>query len=155
MADGLPATSVAALAILALALAVSVVTDLRDRLILDVVTFPALAIELLLAAVAGGRPGLWTAIGGVALLWLPLYLCSLPRRPWMGEGDAKLMAVVGAVAGWPGAVNVLFWVSVAGGVQAVLALAWARVTGQPRPDYVPYGVAVAAGSVCAFLFPAV
>jgi Flp pilus assembly protein protease CpaA len=149
---GQPWTVVAAAAILVVALIASVITDLRSRLILDVVTLPALGGVLLLATIAGGRPALLNAIGGGACLWLPLFLCSLPKRPWIGEGDAKLMAVVGAVAGWPTALVVLFWVSIAGGVQALLAILWARLAGSERPAHVPYGVAIAAGTVGAFLW---
>ena len=147
---GIPWPVTASLAVLGLCLAISVYTDLRWRLILDVVTAPALLLELLLLGQAGGKEQLYSSLAGMAALFLPLFLSSLPKRPLIGEGDAKLMAVVGAAAGWPSALLVLFWVSVAGGVQAAAALAWARVRRQEKPEYVPYGVAIAAGTVLAW-----
>ena len=138
------------LAVLALCLAISVYTDLRWRLILDVVTAPALLLELLLLGLAGGHEQLVSSLTGTAVLFVPLFLASLPKRPLIGEGDAKLMAVVGAAAGWPSALLVLFWVSIAGGVQAAAALAWARLRGAEKPEYVPYGVAIAAGAALAW-----
>ncbi len=137
--------------VLGLCLAISLYTDLRHRLILDVVTAPALLAELLLLGQAGGREQLYSSLIGMAVLFVPLLLSSLPKRPLIGEGDAKLMAVVGAAAGWPSALLVLFWVSVAGGVQAAAALAWARMRGGEKPEYVPYGVAIAAGTVLAWV----
>ena len=70
----------------------------------------------------------------------------------MGLGDVKLMALAGAVAGWPSALAVLLYVSVAGGVQALLWLFVAWVRGAERPRSVPYGVAIAAGTIAAFFF---
>jgi prepilin signal peptidase PulO-like enzyme (type II secretory pathway) len=141
----------ASLVVMGLCLFASVVTDLKWRLIRDVVTAPALLLELLLLGHAGGPAQLHSSLLGMAALFVPLFLASLPRRPLVGEGDAKLMAVVGAEAGWPSALLVLFWVSVAGGVQALLAIAWARLRGEERPEYVPYGVAIAAGAALAWV----
>ena len=153
----------ATLFVLAAALVISAVTDLLRRTIYDAVTLPALALELLLLAYAGGRGQLLSSIGGVALLWLPLFLGSFvdaaggrlrirwaPERAVFGEGDAKLMAVAGAAAGWPSAVLVLVWVSLATGVQAALALLWARLRGREKPVYVPMGLAIAAGTLLAW-----
>ena len=153
-AAAIPPAIWAALSVLTLALAVSVVTDLKWRLILDLVTLPALALELGLLTFTGGREQLFSSITGVAVLWLPMFLASLPKRPLIGEGDAKLMAVVGAAAGWPGALIVIFWVSVAGGVQALAAILLARLRGRPKPDYVPYAVAIAAGALIAWTYGA-
>ena len=147
----IPWPTTASLVVLGLCLVLSVYTDLRFRLILDVVTAPALLLELVLLGQAGGREQLYSSLTGMAVLFVPLFLSSLPKRPLIGEGDAKLMAVVGAAAGWPSALLVLFWVSVAGGVQAAGALAWARVRGGERPESVPYAVAIAAGTVLAWV----
>jgi prepilin signal peptidase PulO-like enzyme (type II secretory pathway) len=162
----------ASLAVLALCLAISVYTDLRARLILDKVTLPALAFELLLAGAIGGRPLLVEALGGMLLCWLPIFVASLipasvaarfsrrsaeefdPGAVMMGEGDAKLMAVVGATAGagggWTFALGALVWVSIAGGAQGVIAQIWSRLQGNDKPVFVPFCVAIAAGTVLAW-----
>jgi len=75
---------------------------------------------------------------------------------WIGAGDVKLMALSGAVsgaaAGWPFSLTILLYVAVAGGVQAALWLLAAKLRGLEKPKYVPYGVAVAAGTLAAFLW---
>jgi len=134
-----------AIGVLGAALAISVVSDLRARLIYNWVTLPALAIELGLAALASGWPGLGWSIVGMLVCAGPLALGSMFGA--MGMGDVKLMAVVGAVAGWPASLPVLFIVSVAGGLQAAGQLLYARARGHKRPKYVPYGVAIAAGTL--------
>ena len=144
------------LAVLFAALAVSVVTDLKKRLILNAVTLPALAIAAVCVLCLGGLPLLGESALGALVCAGPLALAML--RGWMGAGDVKLMALCGAVAGaaagWPFSLMVLLYVAVAGGVQALLWIAVAKVRGQEKPKYVPYGVAIAAGTVTAFLWGA-
>ena len=151
MSGALPvAAAWTGLAALALALAISVATDLRSRLVLNLVTLPALAVVLLCAFVGGGRARLVSSLLGVLACAGPFLLASLPG--WIGMGDVKLMAVVGAALGWPVALAALFWVTVAGGVQAALQLLVARVRGAEKPRYVPYACAIAAGTLAAFFF---
>jgi prepilin peptidase CpaA len=118
------------------------------------VTLPALAIVLGCFAWLGGSDGWTTALFdsllGVAICAGPLLLASL--RGAVGMGDVKLMAIAGAAAGWPSAIAVLVYVSVAGGVQALSWIAAARLRGLERPRHVPYGVAIAAGTVAAFFW---
>lgn len=132
------------------ALLASVVTDLRSRLILNAVTFPALALIFALLGVAGGWPLLRGALLGCAACALPFFLAALPG--WIGMGDVKLLAVAGAAAGWPGALAILLFVGAAGGVQAALQILWARMLRKAPPRRVPYACAIAAGTVAAFLF---
>ena len=136
-----------ALITLFLALVISVVTDLKKHLILNVVTYPALAIVAICF--------FW--LGGIALLaesGLGILVCAGPfalmmLRDWMGAGDVKLMAVVGAVsgaaAGWPFSLTILVYVAVVGGIQAAIWMIAGR-------KYVPYGVSIAVGTAAAFVF---
>ena len=143
-----------ALATLALALAISVVTDLRSRLILNVVTLPALAIVAACFLWLGGFALLARSAIGVLVCAGPFAL--MMWRGWMGAGDVKLMAVAGAVsgaaAGWTFSLAVLLSVATAGGVQSAAWMLAARLRGAGRPRYVPYGVAIALGTAAAFLF---
>lgn len=156
MDDLLAAPLPAKIALLTLfvALAISVVTDLRQRLILNAVTLPALAIVAICFLWLGGLSLLLSAAIGAAVCAGPFLLMML--RDWMGAGDVKLMAVCGAVAGaaagWPFSLAVLLYVAVAGGVQSLLWIAAAKARGQERPKYVPYGVSIAAGTLFAFVW---
>ena len=125
-------------------------TDLRRRLILNVVTLPAigliLAVDLLSA---NGVAQLLSSLVGLAVCGGLFFLASLPG--WMAAGDVKLIAVVGAALGWPFCLSALLCVALAGGVQAALWLMTARVAGWEKPKYVPYAVSIAAGTAAAFL----
>jgi len=142
-----------ALLALGVALAVSVATDLRDRRILNVVTYPALLVCAGCALWLGGLPLLLEAAFGAFLCAAPL--AAALWRGWMGAGDVKLMAlaglVAGAAAGWGFALGVLLDVAVAGGAQALLWIGAARIRGQAPPRTVPYALAIAAGVTWAFV----
>jgi prepilin signal peptidase PulO-like enzyme (type II secretory pathway) len=61
------------------------------------------------------------------------------------------MAVVGAALGWPFSLLALVVITIAGGAQAVIWLLAARLGGREKPRYVPYAVAIAAGTFASFL----
>jgi Flp pilus assembly protein protease CpaA len=144
-----PWTVRAALATVALALAISVASDLRERLIRNRVTLPALALVIALSGAAGGWPLVQSCLLGMVICALPLLVAAIPG--WVGMGDVKLMAVCGAAAGFPAAVAVLVLVTVAGGLQAALQLGVARIRGTARPTHLPYACSIAAGTLAAFL----
>jgi prepilin peptidase CpaA len=138
-----------ALVVLLCALAVSVVTDLRRRRILNLVTYPAMLVSAASVIWLGGLGLLGQSAVGILICAGPLAAASF--RGWIGPGDVKLMAVVGmvsgAMGGWPFSLSILFWVVIAGGLQAALWLLTATVRGQARPRTVPYAVAIAAGTL--------
>ena len=156
MADllGSPLPARIMLGVLFAALLISVVTDLRRRLILNVVTLPALLAICACIVWQGGLALLAEAALGLIVCAGPLALATFRRA--MGWGDVKLIAlpgaVAGAAAGWPFALTILLYVSVAGGVQAIAWIVAAKMRGHERPRYVPYGVSIAAGTIAAFLW---
>ncbi len=143
-----------ALGTLAVALGISVVTDLRSRLILNVVTLPALVVVCGCVLWLGGLSLLADAALGILVCAGPFALMML--RGWMGAGDVKLMAVCGAVSGaaggWPFSLSVLLYVALAGGLQSAAWMLAAKARNRERPKYVPYGLAIAAGTLSAFLW---
>jgi Flp pilus assembly protein protease CpaA len=57
----------------------------------------------------------------------------------------------GAASGWLFSLTVLVDVAIAGGVQALLSIAAARLRGRSPPATVPYAVAIAGGVTWAFV----
>jgi prepilin peptidase CpaA len=145
-----------ALVTLFLALAISLVTDLRRRLILNAVTMPALAIVAVCFFWLGGFPLLADSALGLLVCAGPLALATMVNSKLWGWGDIKLIAVSGAVAGaaagWGFAFTVLVYVSIVGGAQVLLWMLTAKLRGQDLPKYVPYGVSIAVGTAAAFFW---
>jgi leader peptidase (prepilin peptidase)/N-methyltransferase len=133
--------------------------DLERRLVLNRVTYPTMALALLLSgarALPGDPMGLASVtpnpvsalLGGLigfAVIFLPAWL----SKGGIGGGDVKLGALMGLVLGFPAVLAGLFWGIVAGGVGAVILLV-TRVRG--RRDAVPYAPFLAAGAWIALLY---
>jgi prepilin peptidase CpaA len=100
--------------------------DLRYRKIPNWATLPGIVLGLGMSISFGGwggmkASGLGFLIGFVALL--VLFVLG-----WMGGGDVKLMAAVGALKGYPFVVSALFYSLIVGVVIGVAMLIWNRKT---------------------------
>jgi prepilin peptidase CpaA len=165
---------------LALAI-IAAVFDVRQRRIPNRLTYPGIVLGLVLRGVLlrGGRfglNGLGSAVAGLLLAGGVMFLFYAVRA--MGAGDVKLMAAVGSLVGPGHAVVVLLATAICGGVMAigyavyrgqmwatvrnvasVLRFhAWAGLQAHPELNLdnptalrMPYGLAIAAGTLYALL----
>ena len=151
----------AAIAILVVC-GLAVLTDIRQRRILNVVTFPAIAIGLTLNTGANGFTGLAFAISGL-LLGVLLFLVPVAFMG-RGAGDLKLLAALGALGGPAFAVWTALLSGVAGGIFALAVLLAKRRFGVVLAGYaldaqtgqfpvarsnirLPYAVPIAVGAL--------
>ena len=79
-------------------------------------TFPALLLGLATHLALAGRAGLLASLAGMAVVGVALIPGWCLR--WMGAGDVKLMAAIGAWLAFPHAVIALLASLIAGGVIA-------------------------------------
>ncbi|HEX8441484.1 A24 family peptidase [Archangium sp.] len=163
-------THIALWTALGVALVISVATDVLRRQILDVVTYPLVAMALGVRLWAEGVGDLESGLvsGVVSGAGLALMLVPAAVGGKMGWGDVKLMAGVGAVLGFPAVLAAAAFISLVGALQAVVTLLWhgavwetlaevvrrwavkARLINEgaasgPR-RHIPYGVAIALGT---------
>jgi len=112
--------------LLAIALSISVIEDIRRQKIPNLVTFPTMVLAIGYHAVTGGVDGfLFSTTGlfsGIGLFIIPYLMGG------MGAGDAKLMGAAGAIFGVKGICIASFLVYVAGGIYALILFAM-------HPDY--------------------
>lgn len=86
--------------VVSVALVVGSVTDLRDRVIPDVLTLPAAGLVALSGLVAGPPfPSLLAGLLTATMICLPLGAISILRPASFGMGDVKLIAVMALAAG--------------------------------------------------------
>ena len=151
-------------------LALATRADVRTRTIPNRLTFPALLLGVAMHTALNGSAGLSSSLAGLGLagaVLLPGYLFR-----WMGAGDVKLMAAVGAWLAWPLAlVAVLASLIMGGAISLVVALrrrmlrrallgagliAQSVISGSDMSAPVttgvrfPFAVAVFAGSIISF-----
>lgn len=155
-------------AIVVIIMATAVYYDLRERRIPNWLTIPGLGLGLLLHVIDGGAAGLVNALlgagVGAALLVLPFAL------GWMGGGDLKLLAAIGALMGVSFTLSTLLFGLAAGGLIALVwlgvkrsllsSLKYMLVVWLPMPGTkpqalkapIPFGPALALGVLVAFFW---
>ncbi len=136
------------------ALLVLTVLDLQYFWLPDVITLPGIALGLM-SALIFPHPGFGGALLAASLGWAffrgvawAYEKVTRGKRQGIGEGDAKLMAFIGAVLGLKALPWVLFGSAVLGSL-AGLAAAWRSDQGRFTP--IPYGPFLVAGAL-SFLF---
>ena len=118
--------------------------DLRTREIPDWISIVLVASAV--GAAAFGLAGIqWWMVATGGLLGLAIGL-ALFRFANFGGGDAKLIAAIGTLLGPLGLLFVLFWMALAGGLLALIAMA------RGQRDYA-YGPAIAAGYLAYLVWP--
>jgi len=131
-------------AAVAVMLLISLVTDLRNRKILNVVTLPAMLFGIVYHTFASGVSGFSSA--GLGLL-LGLGLLIVPYlMGGMGAGDVKLLAAVGAWCGPAFVYQTFVFTAIAGGAIAAVILT-ARGEWRNSLKRIGYGMGALQGSV--------
>lgn len=125
------------------------ITDARHYLIPDALSLGGLGAGLALALLPG-PPSLLTSLIGAALGFGVLLAVGLLgewvfKKPAMGGGDIKMMAMVGAFLGPAGAMLTIFLGALAG------TIVFAPLSVKTKKE-VPFGVFLGLGAAIAFLF---
>ncbi|ASK61825.1 prepilin peptidase [Virgibacillus phasianinus] len=157
-----------------LILTISIITDLRNRKILNIVTLPAILIALAFHTITTGLDGfLFSGQGflvGLGLLLIPFLMGGI------GAGDVKLLAAIGALKGTVFVLYTGIYAGIIGGLIAIFILVKQRKLGftlkhmlfsavflkgtkgslQVPADKgntlsIPYAVSIAIGAILTFL----
>lgn len=106
--------------ILSTVLLISFVTDIKERKILNIVTFPAILFGLIYHSILNGMSGIaYSGLGfllGFGLLLVPFLLGG------MGAGDVKLMAAIGALTGMNFTLQAFVFIALIGGGISILLI---------------------------------
>lgn len=138
--------------------------DWEHQLILNVITYPMAVIAIALLAIDSFVPGvslygnrifipatsLYSGLISGAVLFILFLVLVLFRPGSMGMGDAKLVALIGFVSGFPLVIFSMLIGIVIGGIVAIFLLATKR---KGRKDVIPYGTFLAMGPIIAMLLP--
>lgn len=130
------------------ALILITVTDLEHRLILDVVTYPAMAVALVGSFFMPNMTLVRALIGGAIGFGL-FYVLAIASRGGLGGGDVTLMGFVGLATGFPVVIVAILAGILFGGLGAGLLLALGRVG---RKSAIAYGPYLVLGAAFALLY---
>ncbi|MCP4714760.1 MAG: hypothetical protein GY868_06545 [Deltaproteobacteria bacterium] len=147
----------------------SAVTDGTRKKIYNIQTYPAMLCGLVLGYLYGEWPGLLMSFAGLLVglaLLFAVYLIG-----GIGAGDVKLLGAIGALQGTTFVLWTMFYTALVGGAMAFAVIIWQGTARQtlkniiglcrhplqqtkntPAQDsqYLPYGIAIAAGGLWAF-----
>jgi prepilin signal peptidase PulO-like enzyme (type II secretory pathway) len=107
-------------------LAALAVVDFTTKMIPDVLTLPAIAYALTLAAIVNGGPSVIQAGFGVVVGGGFLLVLAVVTRGGIGGGDIKLVAMLGSALGWKGALLAFALSQLGGGVVVLYLLLTGR-----------------------------
>jgi leader peptidase (prepilin peptidase)/N-methyltransferase len=122
--------------------------DLRHRLVLNVVVYPAVPLTLLIRLLSPHPVVSSALLGGAAGLAFFLVV-MLVGRGALGAGDVKLAAFIGVVVGFPEVLWALALGIVAGGLGALLVLITRR---GGLKSYIPYAPFLCLGAMLVLLY---
>ena len=150
--------SLAAYAVLGLALVAISAVDLERQIIPNRLVYPTLALMAPLLVVASAVDDRWGALGRAAIggagAFAAFYAIHVAVPRGMGFGDVRLAGLIGGATGWLGfgPLFVAFLAAfVLGALIGVVAMA---VTGAGRKTRVPFGPFLAAGAAIAVVWGA-
>ena len=132
------------------ALVIVTAQDLADWTIPNEITFPGIPLGIALALVGmawGAGSGLrvtdvfdaiaGAALGGGILFALDRVTVFVLKKPGMGFGDVKLLAMIGAFLGWQGTLATLVIASMVGSIVGIALILYFRYLGVPEATDAP------------------
>jgi leader peptidase (prepilin peptidase)/N-methyltransferase len=133
--------------------ALILITDMERRLILNVVTYPAIMLGFVASFLVPGVTW-WSALMGGAIGLTFFFLVAVVGHAAfgsgaMGAGDVKLALFVGLVTGYPLVIEAIV-LTILIGAAVSLVLLVTRV--RSLSDYVPYGPFLIAGAMITLLW---
>ncbi|MCP4714792.1 MAG: prepilin peptidase [Deltaproteobacteria bacterium] len=135
------------------ALIVITVIDLQHQIIPDVISLPGIPICFLCSFVVSWTTPLQSLLGilcggGVLFLFAWGYQRAT-GKDGMGGGDIKLLAMIGALLGWKGALTSLILASCIGSIIGIILII---AKGKNMKYAIPFGPFLATGAVCALMY---
>jgi prepilin signal peptidase PulO-like enzyme (type II secretory pathway) len=134
--------------LLTILLVVSVLTDIREQLILDMVTLPMLGLLVITRLFIGTEP-FWHYLLGRVIGFSLLLLLAIVSKGGMGGGDIKLYAAIGVALGPLLTVMSLVLASFVGAIAGLFLMRTGKVKrGQP----VAFGPSILIGTIMAYVY---
>lgn len=134
--------------------ALVLITDIEQRLILDVVTYPAMLVAIVASFL---RPDMtwWSALAGGAIALVFFFVATVVGNRFFGSGalgggDVTLATFVGLATGFPLVIEALTLIVLIGGA-AVLPILLVKGKRGLR-TYIPYGPFIVVGAIITLLW---
>lgn len=124
------------------------IMDYKYRLVLNVLTYPAIVLALVVNLVVLHQPMLHILLG-VAFAFGLFYVTLLVRPNGLGGGDVKLAALIGAMFGFPQVLWALIASAAASAIVIAVLLLSHRLT---RKDTIPFAPFLCLGALVILIY---
>ncbi|AIM15775.1 hypothetical protein HW35_05160 [Bacillus sp. X1(2014)] len=132
--------------LLTVLLVISVLTDIRKQLILDIVTFPILGGLVISRLFIGTEPFWYYLLGGLVGFTL-LFFIAIVSKGGMGGGDIKLYAAIGVALGPMLTIMSLVLASFVGAIAGLLLMLTGKLK---RRQPIAFGPFIMVGSLISY-----
>jgi leader peptidase (prepilin peptidase)/N-methyltransferase len=129
-------------------LLVLAVIDLKHKLILNIIVYPAALVVLVIDIFIPGL-GILPGLAGGAIGFGILFIPAVISRSGMGWGDVKMAGLIGLMTGYPHVFVAVLGGIILGGITAVVLLLFKK---KARKDAIPFGPFLAIGSFLALVW---
>ncbi len=99
-------------------------TDKKYEKIFNHATYPGILLGIFLNVFLYRLDGLYASFLGFIIVFIPFFLLFMFGA--MGGGDVKLIGAIGALAGYPQAINLVLYSIIAGGLLAIILSIWRK-----------------------------
>lgn len=123
------------------------VMDLKYRLVLNVLTYPAIVLALIVNLVVLRQPAL-NVLMGVVFAFGIFYVTTLLRPNGLGGGDVKLAALLGATFGFP----LVLWALIVSAAASAVVIAFLLLRRRTTRDTIPYAPFLCLGAVAVLIY---
>jgi leader peptidase (prepilin peptidase)/N-methyltransferase len=119
--------------------------DLKHRLVLNVLVYPAIVIALVAHVLAGDVK--YALVGGV-FAFMIFYGTAVVKPGTLGFGDVKLATLIGLAFGFPA----ILWVLIVGAGSAAIIAVYFLLTARGRISSIPYAPFLCLGALIAVFY---
>lgn len=134
--------------LLSTVLILSVLTDIREKVILDIITLPSIVIFLIVRIFVGEETFFTYLFGGLIGFGL-LLLLAIVSKGGVGGGDIKLYAAVGVVLGPQLTILSLVFASFIGSIVGIILIVL-KIKQKKEP--IAFGPSIMVGTIAAYLY---
>ncbi|WP_066060084.1 prepilin peptidase [Robertmurraya korlensis] len=129
-------------------LILSVLTDIREKVILDIITLPSIILFIIVRFFVGEESFLTYISGGLIGFGL-LLLLAVVSKGGVGGGDIKLYAAIGVVLGPQLTIMSIMFASFIGAIVGIVLISFKFIH---KKEPIPFGPSIMVGTIVAYLY---
>lgn len=126
-------------------LLIAMIRDIQTRRIPNHLSLIGIILTALALLVTDAGGDLWSHLLSLGIMFVITFISF--NFKWIGGGDAKILTFTAFTVPVQELLTLCLWISILGGVQAIVSIALARIKKQKKSKGLPYAVAIFFGTL--------